>query len=61
MCRILILSTLTSICTFLILKKAFDTVDQNVLFQKLDNYEFHGVIDRWFSILLARHNPENSN
>lgn len=61
MCGILILSTLSSICTFLILKKAFDTVDHNILFQKLDNYEFHGVINRWFSILLARHNPENSN
>lgn len=61
MCGILILSTLSSICTFLILKKTFDTVDHNILFQKLDNYEFHGVINRWFSILLARHNPENSN
>ena len=40
---------------FIDLKKAFNTVDHNILLHKLDHYGFPGVINKWFlSNLLGR-------
>ena len=37
---------------FIDLKKAFDTVDHNILLPYLDHYGFRGVINKWFSSYL---------
>ena len=37
---------------FIDLKKAFDTVDQDVLLDKLNYYGFRGIINSWFSSYL---------
>ena len=37
---------------FIDFKKAFDTVDHNILVHKLDHYGFRGVINKWFSSYL---------
>jgi len=45
---------------FIDLKKAFDTVDHNILLHKLDHNGFRGVINEPFSSQ-ARPNTNNSN
>ena len=37
---------------FIDLKKAFDTVDHNILLDKLNFYGFRGLINQWFSAYL---------
>ena len=43
---------LLSCGVFIDLKKAFDTVDHNVLLDKPNHYGFHGIINSWFSSYL---------
>ena len=45
---------LLSCGVFLNLKKAFDTVDHDILLDKLNHYGFRGLINDWFSYLKNR-------
>ena len=38
---------------FIDLKKAFDTVDHNILLDKLNYYSFQGIVNQWFSSYLT--------
>jgi len=48
-----------SACThcgvFIDFKKAFDTVDHNIVLDKLNFYGFCGLINQWFSSYLNNH------
>ena len=35
------------------LKKAFDTLNHNVLLDKLNYYGFRGIVNQWFSSYLS--------
>lgn len=37
---------------FIDLKKAFDTTDHNILFHKLERYDFGGIAQNWLKDLL---------
>ena len=39
-------------CLFIDLKKAFETVNCGILFSKLENYGFNGVVNDWFKLYL---------
>ena len=39
-------------CVFIVLKKAFKTVDHAILLDKLNHYGFCGIINKWFSSCL---------
>ena len=39
---------------FLDLKKAFDTMDHDILLSKLDTYVIRGAENNWFKVLLER-------
>ncbi len=42
-----------TIGSFMDLSKAFDTIDDNILFHKLFHYSFRGVFYDWFSNYLS--------
>ena len=46
---------------FVDLKKAFDTVDHNILLHILDHYGFRGVINKWFSSYLLGRTQTTQN
>ena len=52
---------LVSCGVFIDLKIAFDTVDQDVLLDKLNYYGFRGIINSWFSSYLKKTHPNNAN
>ena len=44
-----------TVCLFIDLEKAFDTVHYDILLSKLENYGFRGVVNDWFkSYLIGR-------